>query len=71
MRGLVLKCSAGAPLTPLEQQWHGYTRLIALCEYEIEACASSISDIYSEDAAKLQRLLLGWRCRNLSTVKCF
>jgi hypothetical protein len=52
VRGLMLKCSARAPSTHPEQQRRGYTHLTALCKYVRDACASSIADIDSEDAAK-------------------
>ena len=52
VRSLMLKCSHRAPPTQPEQQRHGYMQLAALCNYVRDACASSIADIDSEDAAK-------------------
>ncbi len=52
VRGLMLKCSTHTPPTQLEQQRRGYTHLAALCNYVRDACASSIADIDSDDAAK-------------------
>jgi hypothetical protein len=52
VRGLMLKCSPRTPPPQLEQQRRGYTHLAALCNYVRDACASSIADFDSEDAAK-------------------